>query len=198
ERLGLANVVASSNNNLGYAIARQGRYPEALAMLKRAIAELEQQSDLRMLGGARNHLAQVLLETGDLTAAESMARGAVEALELFLPLLCQAKGTLSRILLRQNDVEAAVAVSADAVALLDELGSMADGEIGVRLAHAETLEAAGRTEAARAAIAIARRRLLARAAAIDDESARSSFLERVPDNLRTLELAKSWLPEQSG
>jgi tetratricopeptide (TPR) repeat protein len=197
-RLGLANVSASAKNNLGWAAALQGRHLEARELLERSIVELEGQSDRRMLGGALNHLAQTLLEMGHPDAAEAPARRAVEALELFLPLLCQAKGTLSRILLAKGMVDDALALSSEAVALLDQLGSMADGEIGVRLANAEALQAGGRPEAAREALGLARGRLLARAEAIDDADVRQSFLTRVPDNVRTLELAAAWLPPQSG
>jgi hypothetical protein len=51
--------------------------------------------------------------------------------------------------------------------------------------------AAGRDEEARAALAAARRRLEEIAARIDDETLRRGFLERVPDHVRTLELAQS-------
>jgi hypothetical protein len=58
--------------------------------------------------------------------------------------------------------------------------------------HAEALHATGNTEAARAAIEVARASLLARAAKIKDPSWRASFLDRVPENARTLELARQW------
>jgi tetratricopeptide (TPR) repeat protein len=60
ERLGLANVEASAKNNLGFAVARQGRTAEGLELLEDAIRSLEVQADRRMLGGALNHQAQVL------------------------------------------------------------------------------------------------------------------------------------------
>jgi hypothetical protein len=66
-------------------------------------------------------------------------------------------------------------------------------EAFVRLVHAQALDARGeRGEAARV-IAAARDRLLQRAANIDDAPLRRSFLENVPENARTLELAARWL-----
>ena len=48
---------------------------------------------------------------------------------------------------------------------------------------------------ARRTIADARARLLAIAEKIADATYRRSFLERVPENARTLELAGAWLDE---
>jgi hypothetical protein len=59
--------------------------------------------------------------------------------------------------------------------------------------HAEALHAAGQQERARAAIATARDRLLANAEKIGDPTYRKSFLENVPENARTVELAREWL-----
>jgi hypothetical protein len=65
----------------------------------------------------------------------------------------------------------------------------------VRLAHAEALHATGAHAAAREAIAGARDRLRAIAGKIDDPAYRRSFLEDVPENARTFELARAWLGE---
>jgi hypothetical protein len=62
----------------------------------------------------------------------------------------------------------------------------------VRLTHAEALDAARRHEEARAAIAAARARLHVNAKRIGDPARRRSFLDRVPENARTLELATRW------
>jgi hypothetical protein len=63
----------------------------------------------------------------------------------------------------------------------------------VRLIHAEALHATGAHDAARSAIASARDRLLAIASRITDPGHRQSFLEAVPENARTITLARSWL-----
>ena len=68
----------------------------------------------------------------------------------------------------------------------------------LRLVHARCLEAAGDHDAAKAAIATARARLLAIAGKIGNPEYRASFFEGVPENRQTLELARQWLgPELS-
>jgi eukaryotic-like serine/threonine-protein kinase len=188
ERLGLPNVVAATKNNLGFAVARLGRAKEGIALLRDSIQALDAQADLRMYGGACNHLALVLGELGLPAEAELVARQAVEALRTCRPLLCQAQGTLARVLLNQGRVEEALTIARAATALLLELGSMADGEIALRLTMAEATRAAGDEPAARAELAHTMRRLMLRADAIDDQSMRLAFLHNVPEHARTLEL----------
>ena len=74
--------------------------------------------------------------------------------------------------------------------------------MGMHVLHAEALHANGEHRAARAAVAAARDRLLARAACIGSDAWRRSFLENIPENARTLALAEAWLgglfaPEQA-
>jgi hypothetical protein len=76
--------------------------------------------------------------------------------------------------------------------MLDALGGIEEGESYVRLTFAEALEASGNHEAACEAIATARVRILERAAMIHDPAWKESFLERVRENARTLELARQW------
>ena len=65
----------------------------------------------------------------------------------------------------------------------------------IRLLRAEALDALGDHAKAREAIATAQQRLLAIATRIDDAAYRRSFLEGVPENRRTLDLARAWLTE---
>jgi hypothetical protein len=65
----------------------------------------------------------------------------------------------------------------------------------VRLAHAEALHETGDREAARRAIADARTYLLAIADKLPDPTYRQSFLDNVPENARTLALARTWLDD---
>jgi eukaryotic-like serine/threonine-protein kinase len=189
ERLGLTNIVASSKNNLGYAVARSGRHAEGIRLLRESIQALESQTDVRMYGGACNHLALVLVDLGELSEAETLARCAVEALRACRPLLCQAEGTLARVLLNQGRIDESLTAARSAMQLLAELGTMADGEIATRLTLSEALAAAGEAQAARAELVFARARLMLRAAQLDDASMRLAFLREVPEHARTLELS---------
>jgi tetratricopeptide (TPR) repeat protein len=65
----------------------------------------------------------------------------------------------------------------------------------LRLVHIESLLANGRHAEARAALVNARDRLLATAAKIIEAAHQKSFLENVPENRRTLDLAREWLGE---
>jgi hypothetical protein len=76
--------------------------------------------------------------------------------------------------------------------LLEALGGVEEGEAYIRLTFAEALDAAGDHDGAREAIATARVRILERTAMIQDAHWKDTFVERVRENARTLELARSW------
>ena len=63
--------------------------------------------------------------------------------------------------------------------------------------NAETRKAMGDERGARGAMRSARDNLLKRASRITDPRMRASFLSRVPDNARLLELAQAWGPEEA-
>jgi hypothetical protein len=104
--------------------------------------------------------------------------------------------TLAMLRLAGGRAEEALAATEDAVARMAAMGGcgLFRGAF-VRLAHAEALHATGAHDAARRAIAEARGRLLAIAGAIADPDYRRSFLEHVPENARTLALAREWAGE---
>jgi hypothetical protein len=145
-------------------------------------------------GRGRWVLAETLRRMGDLEGAD---RELGVALEMVTALERPgALGTLSALRLAQGRAEDALAAAEDAVARCAAIGGcgMFRGAF-VRLAHAEALHATGAHDPARRAIAEARARLLAIAGRIPDPDHRKSFLERVPENARTLALARAWLGE---
>jgi hypothetical protein len=84
------------------------------------------------------------------------------------------------------------AAAQEALEIVDTNAGAEDVELAVRLAHAEALHADGDLDGAKCALAIAKRSLEARAAAIADGPMRSTFLERVPVNARILQLDRAW------
>ena len=106
------------------------------------------------------------------------------------------RATLAALRLAQGRAEEALTAAEDAMARCQTMGGcgMFRGAF-VRLAHAEALHATGAHDAAHAAIAQARARVLAIAARIADPGYRASFLAQVPENARTLTLAGTWLGE---
>ena len=95
-------------------------------------------------------------------------------------------GTLSALRLAQGRAE-------EAVARCTTVGwcGMCRGAF-VRLAHAEALHATGAHDAARRAIAEVRTRLFTMADRIANPAYKNSFLDSVPENARTLALARAW------
>jgi tetratricopeptide (TPR) repeat protein len=131
--------------------------------------------------------------SGDLEAAEREARAAL-AVDPPPPIRAHALATLAEVLLRRGDHAAALAAAREAIDLLDTLGALEEGEALVRLIYAEALHASADRRAA-SAILDARDHLLDRAAKIRDPILRRSFLERVPENARTIACAREWAAE---
>jgi hypothetical protein len=177
---------------LGTALARRGKIEEAVPFAERAVALYRGSSHMRLLVTALVSLAQVRLAAGDLDRAEADAESAARlAIEMAPPVRPFALGVLVAAKLARNDHASALSLAEEAMAAL--AGPVEHGEALVRLGWARALDAAGDAARARVAIAEARDRLRERASRIADPGLRRSFLERVPENARTLELAVAWL-----
>jgi tetratricopeptide (TPR) repeat protein len=198
DRGGLRHIAAVAQNNLGMVLGRLGRLDEARAAESAAIEAFREQGNLRLEGGSRIYLAEILLRRGELEAAEHEAVSAVGLLDIAPPFRPYALATLARVLLARRGGGAPASLEAlaranEAMAALDALGGSAEeGESIVRLVHAECVHASGAHDHARVMIAEARRRLLDRAGKISSEAARKGFLERVEEHARTLQLAADW------
>jgi tetratricopeptide (TPR) repeat protein len=190
EAMGLRAVVATARHALGIAALRGGDAATAVLLQKQAELDLRGRN-ARLEGGAHMQIALAMLACGELEAARAHATRAVELLCANPPSLAPALAVLSQVRRGAGEVAAALDAATEAMMLLGRLGGLDTGEAKVRLAHGEAMLAAGRDEEARAALAAARRRLEEIAARIDDETLRRGFLERVPDHVRTLELAQS-------
>jgi eukaryotic-like serine/threonine-protein kinase len=185
--LGLQNVVATAKHNLGRALAARGDLVEAARVEAEAVAAFDAQGDRRLTGGARLYLGAIYYEQGEFAAAEREVSLALASSQL--PMQAQMRATLARILLASGRVVNALAEARSAMKILDELGAIEEGEALVRLVLAEALLGSDRREEARAVIGVAGARLLARAERISDPRYRKSFVERVADHARTIELA---------
>jgi len=138
--------------------------------------------------------AEVLRRMGDLDGAE---REIQAALGMLAPLEYPgALGTLAALRLAQGRAEQALAAAQEAVSRCATMGAcgMFRGAF-VRLRHVEALHATGAHAAARHALTGARARLFTIADRIADPVYKQSFLEVVPENARTLALARTWLGE---
>jgi hypothetical protein len=106
------------------------------------------------------------------------------------PARAGALAALASALLGQGRAVEALASAREATALLESLGGIEEFESLVSVALVEALVAAGEIAEARKAAAAARARLDARSIAIQDGARRASFLGRVPENARIVELCR--------
>ncbi|HEX3758029.1 MAG TPA: protein kinase [Kofleriaceae bacterium] len=136
-------------------------------------------------------LAEVLRRGGDLAGAEAEAAAAVGlATPLEQPGML---ATLAAVRLAQGRAADALAAAEDAMARVAAMGGCGLFRgASVRLAHAEALHATGAHDAARGAIARAQAYVHAVADRIADPDHRAGFLDHVPENARTLALARDW------
>jgi thioredoxin-like negative regulator of GroEL len=104
---------------------------------------------------------------------------------------------LARALLAQGRPVEALVSAREAYAQLESLGVVDDGEATIRLALAECLVATGDKLAAKEVLDKAASRILASAEAIADPAIRESFLTRIPEHRRILELARELAASKS-
>jgi predicted Zn-dependent protease len=132
------------------------------------------------------------LAGGDHASAEREARAAIELLQGHPPVRAHALAVLGQIDLARGRPEAALGPAGKALKLLESLGGIEEGESLVRLVHAEALATLGQPKEARDAILSAYERLSERASKIKNSMWRAWFLESVPENARTMALARAW------
>ncbi|WP_438031190.1 protein kinase domain-containing protein [Sorangium sp. So ce233] len=192
EQMELTDLAAFARSNLGSVMIARGDLDEARRLEAEAIATFQRLGDPRAEGVARAYLAKAALLAGDLAAAEAEARAAAELLQSAPPLRAAAWALSARVLLRKGRADEALALSGEALSLLESLGAVEEGESLIRLVRAEALFASGQQAEALAAIAKARRSVLSRAAQISSPRYRDRFLSAL-DNGETLALAARWL-----
>jgi tetratricopeptide (TPR) repeat protein len=193
ERLGLHNVQAVANAQLGHAWSCSGDLDGAEGALGRALAAFRVQDNRLMQGAALTYLAATALARGDAAGAERHALAAIAAVGEAWMARAGAEAVLARVRLAQGAPLEAVAAARAAVAALTRTGERAPRKGLIRLALAEALHGAGQLDEARAALRDATDRIVARAAELD-EPLRADFLAAQPDHARTLRWAEEWLP----
>jgi tRNA A-37 threonylcarbamoyl transferase component Bud32/tetratricopeptide (TPR) repeat protein len=174
-------------------LADRGAIDEAHEVVSRTIAAWQARG-LRMFEGSGHRiLAEVLRRRGEPAAAEREARIALGLLRS-LPLERLATlASLAAALLAQGRAAEALATAEDAMAGYQALGAFGFRGAFARLVHVEALDATGDHAGACRALATARDRLQLQAARIGDPAVRRSFLEDLPENARTVALARQWL-----
>jgi hypothetical protein len=141
-------------------------------------------------GMAHTFLAQVMEAPGALHEAESHARKACELLAPFPSQRTLARTVLSTVLLAQERATEARQVAALGVRELEELGIEGVFAVAMFLALAEACFKEGDAGEGETALRRALACVRARASDIPDPAIRERFLRQVPENARTLELAR--------
>jgi serine/threonine protein kinase/tetratricopeptide (TPR) repeat protein len=190
QHMGLSGVAANVWHHQGMLLARLGDPGAAIARSESAIDAFVAQRDRRMEAVARLYRGYFLAIAQDLAAAEEQVRDALAHAGVTPQLRAYGLALLASIHLELGNASEADGPAREAVALLESLGGVEEGEAQIRLTYAETLAALGEHEAAREAIATARVRILERAAMIQDSHWKETFVENVRENVRTLELAR--------
>jgi tetratricopeptide (TPR) repeat protein len=190
EDMGAQQAITYGKVNLGYILThRPGARAEAREVLREAIAECRDSNNPRLQGWALAHLAALEHLDGDGDAEEAAAREAAELLHVSPGLEAWALGLWARALAARGRADEALDKAERAMATLERLGGMLQGEALPPLALAVARDAAGDADGAAAAIADARARLEVRAERIANADWRAGFL-RHPESRAILE----WRP----
>jgi tetratricopeptide (TPR) repeat protein len=191
-RLDIPVLIPHAESNLGYCLARQGRFAEAEPLVRRSIESYRGQGELRLVIGGHAHLAQAYLTAGraadarrEIAPIEEPSRGCLTSRPLVLAIAAMADIEVGRI-------EPARRAAAQAHELLEQLGFVEDGESLVRLAWAEALWWSGERPAARSAIADACGYLARRLAGLDRVEWRAAFRTRLWETARIVARAEEW------
>ena len=176
--------------NLAPVLTHAGRLGEARRLTMQALNYARKQGDLRWEGAAQLYLSTISFMAGEHQGSEQRARSAADIVSL--PLQPSALAAIARALLAQDRRAEALEYARKASDLLAATGHVEEYESLVRLMLAEALGAAGDRDGARAALRAAMTRLQDRAVQIGNLEWRVSFLTVLPDNARTLALAREW------
>jgi len=160
-----------------------------------AIATLQpllQSSDTLSTYLAQAYTALALYQQGERSEAIKLAELAVQNSSIFPAIRTQALTVLARIELGLNELERSVDHARKALEMTKKDGSNCIFEPMLRLTFAEALEAQGRYEESREALRTAREYLVAQAASLYDTSQRKSYLEKIFNSARLLDLYRQW------
>lgn len=187
--------VCSILANLGHALAHLGSIEEAHNVENAALELVVQQGNRRGEGFICIYMSMILRLAGEKDGALEMAKRALDVSEGAPAVRAYALALMAGISIAKNQESEALALSGEAMDILNRLEGIEEGESLIRWTRALALRAAGKDADAAKEIIEARDRLLKRADRISDPRWRQSFLEQVNDNARVMEFASSWLGE---
>ncbi|NUO51648.1 MAG: hypothetical protein HOV80_22560 [Polyangiaceae bacterium] len=189
ESLGLSTLVAMVDHNLGEVVGHRGRLDEAIAIETRAVDALRREQDKRLFAGSLAYRARIQLARGDLEAAASDARSAVEAAADHASLDALVHGTAAEVALARADLESARLEAERAYAALRPDVPTEAGEALAELVFSRVVTASGDARKGRDVARRACTRIRKRASIIDSPALRRSFEHRVFEHVELARIA---------
>jgi hypothetical protein len=195
-RLGDESMLAPSQMTqlLVLALSPEETHWQRARVLANALLDAKTHNVL-ILGMAHAALAKVAVSTGDWHEARTRAHRAIELLTFSLPNLVFARACLGAALLAQGQSTEARTCMEVAAKELESTGGAGPFAIMVHRTLAEVCFAQGDTEAGARSLRQALQSLRVRANDVPDTATRERYLRQVPENIRTLELARQYLGE---
>jgi len=188
ERMGLNHLLGGTLYMLSNILAYRGCLDEARSFGEKALAWTIEMNDGHFRRFALLYLIVIENLAANYQGAEQHARAAIEMLAADPSLQPFARALLARALLGQGLIAEAVLQASDAQAQLEAMGSVQDGEPTIRLALVECLVASSDMAAATRLAHQAADKIRKQADTIDNPEWRNSFLTRIPEHRRILEL----------
>jgi tetratricopeptide (TPR) repeat protein len=192
ERLGLHQVTAHAQHNLGLVLAHLGKIDEGRDIETLAVRALDAQGHRRLALTARNYLAQIEITAGNFAAAMQSVTEAIDNSSDMLSAVSPYHATASTACRLAGDKPGALLHATRAVELVQQHGVPEEGYVAILVAHAQALHATGSHDEARRVITEAVQEVRATAEKIQDPTWRASFLEAVPENAEVIALARAW------
>jgi serine/threonine protein kinase len=184
--------IAPVRANLGFLMARLGDLQQAFEIEWAALEQCVRERYRRFELAARIYLAVIYSLREEPERAEAELRTAVDGSQSSPAIRAYALANLADLLLTQGRSREALTMAGEAAGILHRLEGVEEGEALIRLVHALAMEANGDARGAETAILEARKRLLERADRITDARLRRSFLDHIPENARTLAMARRY------
>ena len=187
ERLGVRRWISEAQLDLGRTSLRRAQNEEAQRALSESVEGYVRLGMMRDVGLARAYLALSAAQRGDIVRAAEFAAKSLDDAACEPGAHALALATAAKVALLRHQPMEARGLAENALQLVRE-HHLYEHVAFARLTHVESLVSCGLLQEASSALADAHVWLHERAAMIEDEGLRHSFLNQVPENARILML----------
>ncbi|MBK8255225.1 MAG: protein kinase [Polyangiaceae bacterium] len=195
DKMGLTSLAPHAKHDLGSPLLRLGKLDEVRISQEEALIAFDLQGDKRLQSSAHALLSAVQLLAGDLDAAEREANLALSLAPSDM-IRFTALTRLADAQRARGHHEEAIATADIALKVADETGNIEECLVLCYLVRAESLIQLGQRNEAESTLRRARVEIERRAAGISDLTLRGSFVARIPENARVLELCNTQFQDQ--